>query len=242
MDCNLARQLLPLSRPGGADLDAADRADLGRHVAACPACAAAADRAFDASLTRAMRAVSVPDGFSTRLQTRLIAARMAFFRRLFLYAFIAGLAIGLAWSAWTAWMRPTFDPVQLAQQTYELNGSSRGPQEAQGLATDWLRRFDSRLEAPDDFNYNLLSFAEPASFQGLNAVPTLVFARQNATMRVHVVRERALKNLGDMHEEMGGCSVETRRYAAMPGWVFIVVTSGGPPDAFRPPARPTDPA
>jgi Putative zinc-finger len=244
MDCNLARQLIPFSHAGGADLDPAERAELSRHLAGCPACAAlgASNCAFDSQLGLAMRTVPIPDGFSARLQTRLIAARLAYFRRAAIKLLIVMLALGLAYSAWSAWRRPTFEPGQLAQQTYEFNGSSRGPQEAQGLATEWLRRFDKHLEAPDDFNYNLLSFAETANFEGLTAVPTLVFARQNATMRVHVVRESALRNLGDVHEEMGGCTVETRRYESMPGWVFVIVTSGAAPDAFRPPARTADPA
>ena len=41
MDCNLARRLLPYDRPGGSDLDAADRAALGHHLESCPGCAAA---------------------------------------------------------------------------------------------------------------------------------------------------------------------------------------------------------
>jgi hypothetical protein len=244
MDCNLARQLLPFSRTGGADLDPTDRAALGRHVATCPACAAAAnlDHAVDASLARAMRAVQIPGGFSARLNTRLVAARMAFYRRIGLRALLV-VAAGIAgWVSWSNWCRPTFDAVQLAQQTYDLNGASRGLEEARGSAAAWLQQFDRALQAPDDFNYRLLAFAGMSTVEGLPGVPTLVFSRNDATMRVFVVREHAFKNLGDVREEIGGCTVETRRYPSMPGWVFIIVTAGAPPDAFRPPARPLDPA
>jgi hypothetical protein len=244
MDCNLARQLLPYSRSGGADLDPSDRAALGRHLDACPTCAAAGnlDRAYDAVLARAMRAVPVPDSFSARLNTRLVAARMAFYRRVGLRVFLLVAVAAAGWTGWSNWRRPTFDAVQLAQQTYDLNGASRGLEEAQGSATAWLQEFDKALQAPDDFNYRLLSFAGVSTVQGLAGVPTLVFSRNEATMRVIVVREHAFKNLGEVREEIGGCTVEARRYPSMPGWVFIIVTAGAPPDAFRPPSRPVDPA
>jgi hypothetical protein len=237
MDCNLARRLLPYSHPG--DLDAPDRAALAHHLDACPACAAAgaADRAFDASLARAMRTVPIPDGLPVRLHGRLLAARMAFYRLVaVLGLLVAGVAFA-AWFGWSAWRRPAFDPWSLARQTYEMGGQSRSNDEARDLATAWLRQFDDRLQAPDDFNYKLLAFAERTDFQGLSGVPTLVFSRNDATMRLYVVREHAFKNLGDVREpaEDGGCTVECRRYDAQPGWVFILVTAGAAPDAFRPP-------
>ncbi len=244
MDCNLARQLLPFSRSGGADLDPADRAALGHHLAECPACAAAGNvgRAFDAGVARAMRAVPIPDGFSARLNTLLLAARVAFYRRLALRLLLVACAGLAVWVGWSTWQRPTFDAVQLAQQTYDLNGASRGLEESRDAATTWLQSFDNRLQAPDDFNYRLLSFAGLSTVQGVPAVPTLVFSRGDATMRIYVIHEHAFKNLGDVREEIGGCMVESRRYPSMPGWVFIVVTAGAPPDAFRPPSRPLDPA
>ena len=80
MDCDLVRRLLPFARPGGTDLDAADRAALDRHLGTCGGCAAAvaAEASFDAGLTWAMHAVPIPDGFPARLHTRLLAARAAF--------------------------------------------------------------------------------------------------------------------------------------------------------------------
>jgi hypothetical protein len=244
MDCNLARQLLPYNRPGGSDLDAADRAALGHHLESCPACAAAglAERAFDTALARSMRAVPVPDGFSVRLNNRLLAARFAFLRRfVLLVLFVVGIFSAALWG-WSAWRKPELNAALLAQQTYELNGQSRTNDEARAAVTDWLRQANARLSAPEEFNYKLLAFAERSDFQGLSAVPTLVFARNDATMRVFVVREGAFRNLGEVREDAGGCTIETRRYESMPGWVFIVVTSGAAPDAFRQVDRPLDPA
>jgi hypothetical protein len=250
MDCNLARRLLPYDRPGGSDLEAADRAALGHHLESCPGCAAAgrAERAFDTALARSMRAVPVPDGFAVRLNSRLLAARFAFFRRIFLLGFLVIAILGGSLLAWSAWRKPELNAALLAQQTYELNGQSRTNDEARAAATDWLRQFDSRpffpptLVAPDDLNYKYLAFAQRSDFQGLSAVPTLVFARNDATMRVYVVREGVFRNLGEVREDAGGCTIEARRYESMKGWVFIVVTSGAPPEAFRQVDRPLDPA
>ncbi len=246
MDCDLARRLLPFARPGGADLDPADRAALDRHLASCPGCAAAgaADRAFDAGLARAMRAIPVPAGLGLRLHARLAAARMAFYRRLVAYVLIAICALIAGCFAWAVCSRPVLDPSQLAQQTYELSGQSRADADARQAATDWLRQADARLRAPDEFNYGLLSYATLSDLRGLAGVPTLVFARGGATLRVYAVREHAFKDLGGFREgvEVGGCTVEARRYEAMPGWVFVVVTSGAPPDDFRKAGRPLDPA
>jgi hypothetical protein len=246
MDCELARRLLPFARPGGPDLEAADRAALDRHVAGCSACAAsaAADGAFDAGLARAMRAVPVPDALLARLNTRLTAARWVVYRRLAARLLLLLCAFGIAATLWTAWRRPTLDPTAVAMQAYELSGQGKGNDEAREAVTNWLHQIDPRLDAPDEFNYRLFAFACPSDFQGLSGVPTLVFSRGEALCRVYAVREGQFKDLAAFRDavEVGGCTVEPRRYPSIRGWVFVVVTSGGPPDEFRRANRPADPA
>jgi hypothetical protein len=244
MDCNLARRLLPFARPGGADLDASDRAALGHHLETCPACAAAAvaDRAFDGSLARAMRAVPVPDGLSIRLSNRLVAARMAIYRQLVIRVLLAACFVVAAGVGWSVWRRPVLDAGQLAQQTYDFSGSSRSADDARRTAAAWLQQFDARLAAPAEFNYRLLSFADRSNFQGLAGVPTLVFARNDATMRVYVVSEKSFRGIGEVREDVGDCTVEVRRYDMMPGWLFVIVTSGAPPEAFQQQPHQLDPA
>jgi hypothetical protein len=80
--------------------------------------------------------------------------------------------------------------------------------------------------------------------QGLSGVPTLVFVHNDAVMRVYAIRENAFRDLAAFREgvEVGGCTVEARRYDTMPGWVFVVVTAGTPPDEFRRPNRSLQPA
>jgi hypothetical protein len=246
MDCNLARQLVPFARPGSADLEAGDRADLDQHLAGCPTCAssAAGELAFDAGLARAMRAVPVPDALHARLNTQLLAARMAFYRRLAVRGLLAACLVVVAWIGLTAWRRPVLDPTAVAMHAYELTGQGKSNDEARSAATVWLRGIDARLEAPDEFNYRLFLFPSATSFRGLADVPTLVFARGEASARVYVVRDGAFKDLATFRDpvEVGGCTVEARQYTTMPGWVFVIVTSGAPPDEFRRPNRPLDPA
>jgi hypothetical protein len=245
MDCDLARRLVPFARPGDADLDAADRAALDRHLAECAACGgvAAADRAFDAGLARAMAAVPVPDAFQARLTTRLTAARMAFYRGVAVRGLIAALAVILVLGGWSMWRRPVLDPAGVATQAYELSGQGKGDAEARDTVTAFLRQFDAKLEAPDEFNYRLFAFHCRSDLQGLSGVPTLVFVRNDATMRVYAVRETAFKDLAAFREavEVGGCTVEGRRYDSLPGWVFVTVTAGAPPDEFRRQNRPLPP-
>jgi hypothetical protein len=246
MDCDLARRLLPFDRPGAADLEPADRAALNRHVDTCPACAAVAanDHAFDAGLTRAMFAVAVPDTLHSRLTTKLAAARMAIYRRMAIRGLLGVCALLLCVSIWSNWRRPMLDPAALATQAYQQSGLSRSNEEARDLATAWLRQIDSDLEAPDDLNYRLFAFPCRSELQGLTGVPTLVFAHGEGIQRVYAIRERAFKDLAEFREPVqdGGCTVEARRYQSLPGWVFVVVTSGAVPDEFKRPHLPTGPA
>jgi hypothetical protein len=244
MDCNLARRLLPFARPGGMDLDAGERSALARHLESCPTCssAAAADRAFDGSLGVAMRAVQIPGGLAGRLNTNLLAARTAFYRRFAFRILLAAAIVIGGFVGWSTWRRPVLDASQLAQQTYDFSGSSRSGDDARRTAAAWLKQADRRLDAPAEFNYRLLSFAGRSDFQGLSGVPTMVFARNDATMRVYVVRQNSFKGIGEVREDVGDCTVEVRRYESMPGWAFVIVTSGAPPEAFQQPPRQLDPA
>jgi hypothetical protein len=89
-----------------------------------------------------------------------------------------------------------------------------------------------------------VAFLERSNFEGLPSVPTLVFTRGTATARIYVVRASAFKNLDALEQpvEEGGCTVAVRRYAELPGWAFIVVTSGGPIEFFLRPNVSPQPA
>jgi hypothetical protein len=192
-----------------------------------------------------MRAVPVPADFRKRLDARLLAARRYWWRKALLLAGAASALPFAGYFGYRHWSRPSLDPATLAQAAYEQSGLSRSDDEARDGVTDWLHTFDAKLQAPVEFNYKLLTFYERSDFTGLRSVPTLVFARGDATARVYVVRENAFRNLdalADQPAEVGGCTVAGRRYPQSPGWVFVVVTSGAPLDAFLRPARSPVPA
>lgn len=104
MDCDLARLLLALARPG--ELPASDADALARHLQTCPACAAKASAAarFDGVVSVALRDVPPPvEGkFGALRAVRLAAAsrrRRRFARAGSLAAallVVAGLAMGTA--------------------------------------------------------------------------------------------------------------------------------------------------
>src|SRR5688572_18603344 len=100
MDCPNVRLLLAYRRPGGpAELAPEDVATLDRHLAECPACAAAARRqdGFDAALGSAMRAVAAPVGLRDRLITDALARSGAIWRRtVYQYATAASILVVFA--------------------------------------------------------------------------------------------------------------------------------------------------
>jgi hypothetical protein len=247
MECNHARRLLEFSRPGISELDATDLIALETHLAECSACGPAyeAERRGDECLAMAMQAVPIAENGSSRLMAKLAAARRAWWRIRVLFVAALGVGITLLTSvAFNTFGRPTIDPVTITQAAYEQTGQGRTLDEARMMVDQWLRGIDRRLSAPLEWNYKLVAFLERSDFQGLSSVPTFVLINGPATARVYVVRASAYRNLEALEQpvEAGGCSVGLRRYADLPGWVFIVITSGGPLDLFIRPTAPLPPA
>jgi hypothetical protein len=247
MDCNHARRLLDFARPGVSELDAADLIALETHLAECSECATTYRdaRRGDERLAAAMQAVPMSRDGPLRLMAKLAAARRAWWRTRVLFA--AALLLGLTVAstlAFNTFGRPTLDPVSITQVAYEQTGQGRTLDEARTIVDQWLRGIDRRLSAPLEWNYKLVAFLERSDLQGLSSVPTFVMISGSATARVYVVRANAYRNVDAIEQpvEAGGCSVGIRRYADLPGWIFIIVTSGGSLDLFLRPTAPLQPA
>src|SRR5262252_6889654 len=77
MECHEARMLLAFTRPGNDAMDAAERAEVQRHLEACPECAAMArsEQAVDGAFGKAMREVAIPAGLQQRVLAKVAANR-----------------------------------------------------------------------------------------------------------------------------------------------------------------------
>src|SRR5262245_26723702 len=119
MNCNDARLLLAIRRPGGQDFLPEDAAQLDWHLAQCPACSAAAasGSAFDAAVTRAMADVPVPAGLQASLHASARATisgnRWRRVGRTGLLAAALLAAVGLGFSIYAA-NRPALNLESLA--------------------------------------------------------------------------------------------------------------------------------
>jgi hypothetical protein len=189
MDCTTVRLLLECSRPGGAELDAAEADALERHLAGCPACDRLArdQRRTDDTLARAMRQVEVPAGLRDQLLHRLDKERAEWHRRQFGRAVrwlaAAAAVVLLAWGGWQ-WLAarpPRLDPEYV---WYQAN--AQHPNKAEVEAA--FRRLDVPMATPD-LNFVLLiayGLGEVPGYPG-RVVPQLVFHHQAQDAVVYVI-------------------------------------------------------
>lgn len=156
MECSAIRQLLAFRRPGGPEeLAADDLAELARHLAVCPACAASARRqeSFDAAVFTAMGGVTVPPGLRDRLLTAALAKQGAALRqRIYSHLLIAAtvlLGVGLAPGIASRLLRTTLDPDTVA---IKHDQDQDNPQKT---IEDFLAANGLPATLPRDFDPNL---------------------------------------------------------------------------------------
>lgn len=202
MDCPNARLLLAYRRPGGpAELAPQDAAILDRHLAECPACAAAVRRqdGFDAALGSAMRAVTAPVGLRDRLITDALARSGAIWRRtVYRYATAASFLVVAALTTASVGLalRPAFDTDQYASEyvaPFEVPEPS---------VRDFLTREKVPTTLPYDFNFALLDSPKGFGYDQIDGrmVPWIQFrlppqpdAHRPDTARVLIVRNSRFK-------------------------------------------------
>lgn len=226
MDCRDAQFYLRLRRPGSDELDPDVAAALDRHLAGCPACAAAgrAVAGFDAAVGRAMRAVSVPEGLRDQLFAEAAARRGAVLRRA-TYRYLAAAAsvlvtCGLALGVYSA-ARPQADPRNLVGLGDELV-------QPQG-ADKQIRAFLAAQKLPglpQSFDPTLFLHAGTESVQGRD-VPVLVFRERNGPgwAKVYAFRDTTFK-LNDLRDEQAShCSAKPFPNPTA-GVTYVVVYTG----------------
>lgn len=222
MDCRDAEFYLRLRHPGRDAFEPDLAAALDRHVAVCPACAAAsrAIGGFDAAVVTAMRAVPVPDGLRDRLFADAAARRGSQLRhKTYRYAAAAAtvlVAVGLALGVYSA-ARPQLDVIALAQRL-EAHGQPRGGDQAlaQFLAAERLPGL------PETFDTDLLIHTGSERVQG-REVPVLVFRERGGTgwAKVYAFRDTAFKAAPEREEQNSYCTA--RSYPARAGVSYVVV-------------------
>jgi hypothetical protein len=226
MDCRDAQFYLRLRRPGSDELDPDATAALDRHLAACPACAAAgrALAGFDAAVGRAMRAVPVPEGLHDRLFADASSRRGAVLRRKS-YRYLAAAAsvlvtCGLALGVYSA-ARPHADTRLIVDRGDELVQ----PQGAEKQIAAFLKA--QRLPAlPENFDPSLFVLAGTESVQGRD-VPVLLFRERTGQgwAKVYAFRDTAFK-LGALRDEQAShCSAKPYPNATA-GMTYVVVFTG----------------
>jgi hypothetical protein len=185
MDCKTARLLLDFARPHAPEVDATDTAELDRHLAACPVCAALAneERRLDDVLGRAMRRVEVPSTLRPQLLHRLEAERAERDRRrvghfLRVAAAIAACLLIVtasvyAWRTRTPRPDPKFDDFQNEVRDRELERAMH-QREHDKVEEFYKQQYKITVALPAEWRYEYLRGSALADFHG-QKVPYLLF-------------------------------------------------------------------
>jgi len=202
MQCRDAQFYLRLRRHAGDELGAEVAADLDRHLAGCPACAAdaRASASFDNAIATAMRSVAVPAGLRDKLLAMASAHRGGVIRRkVYRVAAVAAslfLTVGLTFGVFSA-SRPKIDPNAMVMNADEL------VQDPDGALSRWLasQKFPDRLPLPFNTTDLLIGFGFE-QIQG-KGVPVVVFHHPTDTRgfaKVYIFRDDGTYNLRDLQE------------------------------------------
>lgn len=200
MQCRDAQFYLRLRRHAGDELGADTVADLGRHLAACPACAADAGVAesFDRAVAAAVRTVPVPVGLRDKLLTQASVHHGAVIRgRVYrVAALAASLLLGLGLTAGVFWAsRLKVDTNALVMAGDRLYG------DPEGALREWLvaQRFPDRLPEALDPDLLIALGKEPVQEKD-TPVATFRHPTDRGFAKVYLFRTDGTYNLKDLQE------------------------------------------
>jgi hypothetical protein len=204
MDCKTAQNLLDYARPHAVDLAAEDVRALEDHLTLCPDCNAQAkhERRIDEHLSRAMKAVEVPDRLRNHLLAQLKAERGDMYRRRISSGlrYVAAVAACLllaalsvfGWSQYRFANRPQPDLDSFVAQV--IDNQRQHPDRAE-VEKEFQQQHGVATVLPA-FEYRYLTTYGMAKFQGA-LVPKLVFNcdnnEENAHAYVYVLSEKQFK-------------------------------------------------
>jgi hypothetical protein len=231
MDCKTARLLIDLAGfRQTSDFDAAELRAFHTHLDECPDCAvlARSERAIDDRLTRAMRAVPLPEGLHDRLLAGLAVEATSRGRRpLRWFGGAAAAAVVLAASlGWWGHHKPVHLDVDAAAATVAAQLVNPSPE----LVDDWLRSHGfASVAVPRDFNFALLTYCGTEELQG-QRVPMLLFTTPgNEHARVYLLSTRQFDLAEAQNQPVDvsvGCRAEVRPDADDPRSGSLVIFTG----------------
>lgn len=246
MQCRDTQFYLRLRRHAGDELGADVTADLDRHLAVCPVCAADARVAasFDGAVASAMRAVPIPVGLREKLLTQVATYRGGVIRRkMYRYAATAAalfVGVGLAFGLFSA-SRPRIDTNDMVMS------GDRLIQDPDGVLRDWLvaQKFPDRLPLP--FDTDLLMSVGTERIQGAD-VPVAVFRypsndrNERGFAKVYLFRTDGAYNLKELQDAQASHTMirvidDPRQFRD----VKYVVLHTVHPDPFNPGSDPLKP-
>jgi hypothetical protein len=244
MNCDDARLLLPFARPHAGGLDAANTAALDGHLEACTDCAAAAaaERARDAALVAAMRAVDPPADLRQRLHTRLDAdnaerRRRLWLRRLYYSGAVAAvllLTVG-GYLGWRYFSRPRFNNYD----AWNRVNAEEFRQFTADEVKDLFRQLGMETAVPENFHYDRLTFWGVTLFEG-RKVPYLIFQNRQDQASVRILSDRDF-NLDALTDDQvlgeGYPKKVQIRWSPDRHYAFLVAYTGDDPSWLMPPPR-----
>jgi len=230
MTCRDAQFYLRLRRESADELGEA-AADLARHLASCPDCAAEsrAESSFDNALGKAMRAVAVPAALRGQLLAQLSETRGSMVRRTVVRSVALAaslfLTVGLAFGAFSA-SRPKLDTMDLVQRNDE---QLQNPEEA---TRRWLAEQKLPTQLPLRFNFDLYLTHGKEPVQGRD-VPVIVFREPNSPTgfaKVFLFRPGSQFDLKGVQGAQASLSQAVVKET--PDVVYVIVFTGPRIDAF----------
>jgi hypothetical protein len=192
MDCKTARLLLEYARPHSHELDETEARTLEEHLAACADCdqQAGSERRADEVISRAMRAVDVPDQLRSRILARLAEEQVQRRRRWPAYSLRGALAaaalllLALGLWRWSA-VRPPFPVERLLRQS---NDWVIAPPDRKQVEQAF-KGMGVEMTAPADLNYSYVRFLFLANVEG-RPTPTLLFNNKDkSSALVYIVSD-----------------------------------------------------
>jgi hypothetical protein len=232
MDCNTARLLLELARPG--ELDEGEAGALEGHLAGCPECGgrAAAGRTFDQGVRSAMLAVQTPPGLRDRLLEGLRADRVPWHRhrvrRAVPWMGAAAAALLALAGGWLWYARPVeVEPAEVWRSVaFDRPGRAQ--------VEEALRRMGADVVAPN-LDYAFLTTYGLAELPGKpgRVVPQLVFRSDTRCAVVFVLDTRRFK-IADFEPPSGAPYKMELLHRAGDRFAYLVFHNGENLDWLKP--------